>query len=131
MKKVFKVAGILLLILLFTSCVKKHELQDLQKVTSGDSVGNLLNNIGEPNKKLKGDDAYKEIDNDIKSYQKLNSVISNKDIEENIVNASLASDMKDIEVWQYKFKSNDTDGTYSIYISGNNVIYTPSVTEDK
>ncbi|MDT2782777.1 hypothetical protein P7H41_12520 [Vagococcus fluvialis] len=131
MKKLFKVVGILLLIFLFTSCAKKLELQDLQKVTSGDSVGSLLNNIGEPNKKLKGDDAYKAIDNDIKSYQKLNSVISNKDIEENIVNASLASDMKDIEVWQYKFKSNDTDGTYSIYVSGNKVIYTPSVTEVK
>lgn len=131
MKKLFKVAGILLLIFLFTSCAKKLELKELQKVTSGDSVGSLLNNIGEPNKKLKGDDAYKAIDNDIKSYQKLNSMISNKDIEENIVNASLASDMKDIEVWQYKFKSNDTDGTYSIYVSGNNVIYTPSVMEDK
>lgn len=131
MKRLFKVTGILLLILLFTSCSKKHELQDLQKVASGDSVGSLLNSIGEPNKKLKSNEAYKAIDDDIKSYQKLNSVISNKNIEKDIINASLASDIKDVEVWQYKFKSNNTDGIYSIYVSGNNVIYTPSVEEDK
>lgn len=127
MKKVYKVISVVFLLFMFTACSKTYELSDLQNIQIGNSVGSLLNDVGEPNKKLTGNDAYKAIDDDIKSYQKLNSLVQDDKLEQDIINASIASKLDNVEVWQYKFKTDGSDGTYSFYISNNDVVFAQTI----